>query len=106
MIRSEVGVTSCTTLAAETVCACEPPGLAFTPLLECLLTDRGVFWFFAIQSPFRPSYIDLIPIIPSHSYASRLHQPVPDKRKENYGLGTAIRVFQGLSFRALKTARE
>ena len=48
MIRSEVGVTARTALAAESVCAREPSRLAFTTCLECVLVDRGVFRFFVI----------------------------------------------------------
>ena len=50
IIRSEVGVTARTPLAAVIACAREPSRVALTDCFECLLADRDAFFFVVITS--------------------------------------------------------
>lgn len=58
MIRSDVGVTACFMLVAETVFGREPSPRGFATFFGSLLADCGVLSFFAISRPLKPGKIE------------------------------------------------
>ena len=75
MIRSEVGVTARTPLAAVIACAREPSRVALTDCFECLLADRDVFCFVVITSPLGAGRME-VNSISSQGYKSTLLKPM------------------------------
>ena len=59
MIRSEVGVTGCATLAAVMASDREPLRVALTICFACLLADPDVFRLLVIACPFRTRRLNI-----------------------------------------------